>query len=204
MCLLAFLCLLLPFDNINQEQKKELAKLQGMWRGTQIEHAGVKNSGELAERYRFAVMDNAFTFSTKYGTFSLNPAKHELDLIIQDGPERGTIERCLYEIKEDTLRLALPSRFLGEERVRPAKIDTNAETRHTVYIFQRDPSFSKEQIASYLQERKTAVAEAARKFQQRSQRLPATQEQTQQILDKLDRIEKRLEALEKQTAEKKK
>jgi len=198
MNVLILLGLLFVSDGVNQDSKKELAKLQGIWKGTSLEIHGQTQSGELAESYRFAVVDDTAAFASLVGTLKLNPSRNEVDLLLTDGPRKGTTQKGLYRIKDDELRITF-----GLNGERPKTLETDAETPLPVYVFQRDPTCSKEQTAEYLKKRKEDAAVSAQRFAQRALKSPATQEQLKQVLDKLESLDKRLEALEKKLNEKK-
>jgi uncharacterized protein (TIGR03067 family) len=198
MNVVVLLGLLVASDGVNQDSQKELAKLQGMWKGTSVEVNGQTQTGPLAEGYRFAVLDDTCTFSSLFGTLRPNLSRNEMDLIATEGPRKGTTHQWLYQIKDDELRIAIDS-----NGIRPKKLETDDRTRHSVYIFQRDPTYSKEQTAEYLKKRKEDAAVSAQRFAQRALKSPATQEQLKQVLDKLESMDKRLEALEKKLNEKK-
>jgi uncharacterized protein (TIGR03067 family) len=182
------------------DSSKELAKLQGVWKVTASESRGKQTgAAPLADRYTLVIAGDGYAFNTYAGTLKLDPAKHTADLAVTDGRYKGVTVLGLYELKGDTLRLAMASPASRAAAERPAELKTGADTAYTAFTFERDAKVTKEEVAAKLKERKDALASQPGPggF---GRGAPSTQMMLQQIIDRLDRIEKRLDALEKKAA----
>jgi uncharacterized protein (TIGR03067 family) len=175
---------------------KDLAKLEGVWKMTARETRGaalqVARAG-AADLYTFVLVGDRYAFHTHGGTLTLDPAKHTVDFTITEGRYKGSTLLGRYDLTGDTLRLAVASSpAQGGER--PAELKTGPETFHFLYTFERDKA-TKEAAAARLKEQ-TAALPAPGGFGT-APASATTQRMLRQIIDRLDRIEKRLDALEK-------
>ena len=147
-------------------------------------------------RYTLVIVGNGYALSTHGGTVKIDGAKQTVDLAITDGRYKGTTLLGLYELKDNTLRLALPSPLAAGER--PTELKATRENGLMVYTFERDPKATKQAAADQLRELRSTLAA------QPAPRGWVTTSSTQelllkQIIERLDRIEKRLDAMEKKT-----
>ena len=177
-------CLVLLGDPAaDADAKRELQNLQGVWRTRAPNEQLV---------YTLVIVGETYAFSSQVGKLKLDPAKQTCDLIIEEGFYKGKTVPGLYELEGDVLRIAMG--LASDPMGRPTGFEENRDKNHRVYVFYRDAMATKEQAAALLRERTEAVIKRA---QEATRRAPVTQEAFQQLLDKLDKIEKRLDALEK-------
>lgn len=210
--LVLLLCAMVPLDPAKDEDAKELAKLEGVWKPTAVVSSGRELQLQglpSLDRYTLVVVGDHYVFSTHGGTVKLDPAKGAIDLAVTEGRYKGTTGLGLYELKGDTLRLALrsnPSAAGG----RPADLKSAAGSGYYSYTFEREKA-TKEQVAARLKDLTTPLAAQAQFGVIRGAVIangaaPAasTAQMLRQIIEQLDRIEKRLDALEKKAAQEKK
>jgi uncharacterized protein (TIGR03067 family) len=194
--LLIALTLFSPADaRKDDDAKKELANLQGVWKPTSVDSAGRQIAGErltATARYTLVIAGNGYALGATAGIVTLDPAQHHIDLVVTDGRTKGATLRGLYELTGDTLKLTTASGFQPEERPKELK----AGAGQILYTFERDTKATKEQAEAKLKELKEAVANQPAGFP-RANTPNQTQEMLKQILERLDRIEKRLDAMEK-------
>jgi uncharacterized protein (TIGR03067 family) len=194
------LCPAVPLDAKGEDVPKELAKLQGIWNPTAVESRGTPlAAGRLGNsaRYTLVIVGNGYVLSTHGGTVKIDAAKQTVDLTITDGRYKGTTLLGLYELKDNTLRLALPSPLAAGER--PTELKATRENGLMVYTFERDTKATKEAAADQLKElRSTLAGQPGIGFSRVT--TSSTQEVLlKQIIERLERIEKRLDAMEKKT-----
>src|SRR5207253_69953 len=95
-----------------EEAKKELAKLQGVWKLTSRELRGRQSRApaQLADRYTLVVVGDSYVFLTHAGSFKLDAAKRPsaVDFAVTVGRYDGQKFPGIYELTGNTLRLALP------------------------------------------------------------------------------------------------
>lgn len=170
------------------DEKRELQNLQGVWKTRAPQEHLV---------FTLVIVGDTYTFSSQVGKLKLDPANHSCDLTIEEGFYKGKTVPGLYELDGDVLRIAmgLASNPMG----RPTNLQDDPDKNHRVYVFNRDDMATKEQAAELLKERTEVVIKRA---QDAARRAPVTQEAFQQLLDKLEKIEKRLDALEKKSDKK--
>ncbi len=187
------------------DAKAQLAKLQGVWQVTALESGGVEQAPARARatnRSTLVIVGDGYAFSTQAGTIKIDPAAKTLDLAITDGRYKDQTVLALYELTDDTLKIAMES--VNRRSGRPAALKTSDTTTHTLYTFTREKA-TKEQAEAKLKVQKEAVVNqpVPGAFPNRPATTDrATQELLRQVLDKLDRIEKRLDAMEKKSKEK--
>jgi hypothetical protein len=162
------------------------------------------------------IAGDVYAWTTIAGTIKIDSQKKTVDLVVTEGRYKGQIIPGLYELSDNTLKLAFPSPLarVGGVRAaaeRPEELKTGPETRHSLYTFERDVTATKAEVASKLKERKENVAA------QGAAGLPGggpaggiiggggpaggpnaqLRQQLREIIERLDRIEKRLDQLEK-------
>src|SRR5947208_15409725 len=106
------LCPAVPLDAKGEDLPRELTKLQGIWKPTALESRGTELPVErlgTSGRYTLVIVGNGYALSTHGGTLKIDATKQAVDLAITDGRYKGTTLLGLYELKDNTLRLALPS-----------------------------------------------------------------------------------------------
>jgi len=104
---------------------------------------------------------NAGTFRSLHaGTIKVDPLTKTVDLVIKAGlDKRGTLPG-LFDLSENTLKLALPNSSLvrdGKTTNRPATLQPGPETRHLLYTFMRDTTVTREQAKGKLKEMRKAA-----------------------------------------------
>src|SRR5262249_16607255 len=141
----------------DKAQKEALEKLQGIWNATAVDNLGrnVKIPGPagLVNRYTFVVAGDKYVLYTHGGTIKLDPAKKTIDLTITEGRYKGTTAPGIYELSDNTLKIAIfaPSarKMAGE---RPTEFKGDAVGGHSAYTFEKDGKATKEQAAAKLKE----------------------------------------------------
>jgi uncharacterized protein (TIGR03067 family) len=190
---------------------KGLEKLQGVWKITTMESRGTSQPAAVlpaADRYTLVIVGNAYVLRTHAGTLAIDLEKKTADLTITEGRYQGQTLPGLFELKGDTLKLAFPTPGAfprgGNGQQRPRELKTGPDSTHLLYTFERDKAATKEQAEAKLKELKESLAApAAGGFGGRTTATDrATQQLLRQILDKLDRIEKRLDEMEKKGKDK--
>src|SRR5438067_2176278 len=122
--------------------KAELARFQGIWKATAVESRGQpapldrRRPGALREPYTLAVVGDSYALGTHAGTLKLDPAKGHVDLVVTEGRYKGTTLAGLYELKDGTLRLAVPS--LTNPSGRPADFKSAGQGAGAAYTFARE------------------------------------------------------------------
>lgn len=98
----------------DQDAKKELDKLKGNWTVESIEMDGQKTTGEDSGRMSFTVTDNKYAQKVngrtiEEGTIKIDTSKKPptIDLNITSGMDKGKMQLGIYELKDDTFKLAL-------------------------------------------------------------------------------------------------
>ena len=114
---------------------KDFAKLQGEWTLTSLEMDGedAPVSGGIAiDGDRFRAIGMGADYS---GTVELDEAAkpRHIDLIFTDGPEAGNLNRGIYELSGDTLRLCL--NMAG--KARPRSFSTKPGSGNALEVFRR-------------------------------------------------------------------
>lgn len=197
-----FLATVAPVETAREEDaKKELAGLQGVWRCMTYmasdervleigRTAGVQGSDKLV------IVGKRFHFSVFAGNVILDVSKkpYGMDLTTTVGVHRGKTVLCIFERTGDTLRLGFPHFANGAGR--PSTLKPDKESKHVLYTFQRDTKPSKEQAAALLEELTGALPPPPDS--------KVAIELLQKLLDRMEKMDKRLEAIEKQLAPAKK
>jgi uncharacterized protein (TIGR03067 family) len=194
------------------ETKTDLPELQGIWKPVSVEQRGVAMALEgvrSPDRYTLVVLGDSYALGTHAGTIKSMPKDKALDLAITDGRYKETKLEGIYELKGDTLKIAIsapgraPRGGANAPAVqRPKELKSDENSTYLVYTFKRENA-TKEQIEAKLKEFKETVTANAAPFGPTnpgprgtvSDR--ATQELLKQVIEKLDRIEKRLDEMEK-------
>jgi uncharacterized protein (TIGR03067 family) len=182
-------------------QKEALEKLQGIWKATAVDNLGrnVKLPGlGTADRYSFVVVGDKYVLATHAGTIKLDPAKKTIDLTITEGRFKGMTAPGIYELADDTLKIALlvPSARMTEGG-RPTEFKGSAAAGHSSYTFEKDGKATKDQAAAKLKELTPIGPASWPGATGPAGPDQATQEALRRVLEKLDQIEKRLADIEK-------
>jgi uncharacterized protein (TIGR03067 family) len=205
MLALLWLTLLAPAPAENPVPKG-LEKLQGVWKITTTESRGISQPPNqfTTNQFTLVIVGSAYALRAHAGTLTIDLEKNTADLTITEGRYKGQTLPALFELKGDTLKLAFPSPGGRGNAERPRELKTGPGTLHLLYTFERDKTAAKEQAEAKLKELKESLAPApAGGFGGRAAASDrATQQLLRQILDKLERIEKRLDEMEKKGKDK--
>lgn len=207
-CLLLTTSLAVPVPD-RKEPPKDAEKIQGVWTPTAAESRGTALPAALLQSNRFQLIvdGDQYVFSTHGGKLKLDPTNGTADLTVQNGRNAGRTLPGRYKFDGDTLQLVLPSSITST--VRPAFPMPGQRSAAAVYTFRRNAALTKEKAAALLKER-TAALPAAGKGGIPGKggvggggfgggfggRATTTQQMLQQIINHLERIERRLDALE--------
>ena len=196
--LLLVLGALAPVETPKDEEiKKELAKLQGVWRITAVEMKGRQMPAENLPRDRFTlvVVGNDYVFSTHAGALKIDPSKRPkvIDCTITGGRYKGKTSLGVYELEGGALKLSLASPLQGGPRPAVLKSEQGAP----VYSFEREAGVTKEVAAAQLKQLKAALPPAQPAAAAPRPQAANLEQTLDKILDRLDRIDKRLESLER-------
>lgn len=212
--LLVSTSLAVPVPN-RKEPPKDAEKIQGVWNLIAAETRGRPMPAAVMNlpTYTLVVDGDRYVFSTHGGKLALDAAGGTADLGIQNGRNQGHTIPGRYKLDGDTLTLILPSAFSSSKRP-PVPMPGQAAAA-AVYTFRRDAKQTKEQAAALLKQRTAALPNAPLvgpgigKIGQPGRpgfagRVSPTQQMLQQIINQLERIEQRLDALEKRLPREKK
>jgi uncharacterized protein (TIGR03067 family) len=179
--------------------KAALANFQGVWKATAVESRGRNLLAGFGQRtpdaYTLVVAGDAYVLNSHSGTVRFDLAKKHIDLTITEGRFKGATLTGIYELKDGTLKIALPGPSRPAER--PADFKSAQESLY-VYTFTREDATA-EKAAAKLKELKAAVAAQAAPLA----RSDSTATLLREVIERLDRIEKRLDAMEKKEPGKK-
>ena len=113
--------------------EKELKKFQGTWTFKSVEAGGKKQSADQfkgmtvafkGDKYSVKVGDKAVESATQ----KIDPSKSPktLDSKVTDGPNKGKVYLCIYEISGDTLKVCFDPE--GKKRPTEFKGDAGSQT----------------------------------------------------------------------------
>lgn len=191
-----------------KEVPKELKALQGVWKVTATEQNGrvvTPFGGPGAERPPLVIVGNEYVFlSNQIGTLKVDPEKKEIDLTGTEGRYKGQTLPGLFEITDDTLKLAIPGVTRAAARgtppaapERPKELKSDAGARVILYTMERDKKATKEQAAAQLKEQKERITAQLGPGAFGNASAATNEALLRQIIQRLDRIEKRLDEMEK-------
>ena len=121
--------------------RKDRAALQGTWKVIASEQDGEKVPADdikdlfLIFKGDVILIREAGKSEEKF-SFSLDPAKKpkEIDLTIKFGPAKGRVDRAIYSIEGDTLRICIQS---AKDTPRPREFSTRANSKLWLVVMQR-------------------------------------------------------------------
>lgn len=132
-----------------RDDRDDLEKLQGAWRGRELEIKGLSSPPSSAYGMMLRFEKKTFTIEqdgkvTVRGTFALDPAQKPktIDLTIADTVQsvnKGAQVLGVYEVNKDRLRLCT-TKANGQDR--PKKLVSKPGTTHTLFTFQREKTKS--------------------------------------------------------------
>lgn len=178
----------------SEEAKKELAKLQGTWKAIALETFGSPNrplESSPPATHKLLIAGNDFSLGSSAGKVKLQPQKSGVEFVATHGPLMGRTRFGSYTVDGNTLELSLDDRPPNDANA-PQYIPQQR------WMFERDKNISMDDTVAAIKDRLPDLERAARA---RMARPENSGELLLQIIEKLDRIEKRLETLEKNTKE---
>jgi uncharacterized protein (TIGR03067 family) len=123
--------------------KKELKKLQGTWKVTRMEVAGVKMPQTAYEHVTVVIDGDKLAFRDKGKTYEeiecvLDPSKkpREIDLHYVTGLKKGVVEIGIYEIDGDVLKIC-QSLQTGKKQKRPSEPDSPKGAPQQLMVLKR-------------------------------------------------------------------
>jgi uncharacterized protein (TIGR03067 family) len=121
--------------------RKDKAALQGTWKVTSAEDNGEKVPADDIKDLYLIFKGDAISIREGGKTdekfaYLLNPAKtpSEIDMIFKAGPKKGQIDRGIYKIDGDTLRICIQS---NKDSPRPRDFVTRANSNLSLVTLQR-------------------------------------------------------------------
>jgi uncharacterized protein (TIGR03067 family) len=117
-------------------------KLQGTWIGVECERAGEKLRAGDIETLKLIIEGDRITVSpdeekkTKEATFKLDPTQKPkaMDIMPQDGAEKGKTVAAIYSLEGDTLKLCFED---AGDQPRPTEFATKTGGRLALYVLRR-------------------------------------------------------------------
>lgn len=132
---------LLAFAGDTEAIRKDKAALQGTWKVTASEQDGEKVlAADLKDLFLIIKGD---AISIKEGgkaeerfAFQIDPTKKpkEIDLTIKFGPAKGRVDRAIYQLDGDTLRICIQS---AKNAPRPDEFSTRPASKLWLVVMQR-------------------------------------------------------------------
>ena len=125
-----------PEDAVRREQ----SKLDGYWRMVSVEVDGAKMPAQQVNDFSLKFKGDKFTSfragEKKTGTFTIDPTKKPktLDIVLDDGPDKGKTWSLIYTLEGD--RLQICGREAGKDR--PTSFDTKDQKDVILMIFRRE------------------------------------------------------------------
>jgi uncharacterized protein (TIGR03067 family) len=128
-------------DDKDDDTKKELKKLQGVWRIVLIESEGFKMD-KLGKDAKLTVMDGKLVFVVGdiplNADYKLNPSKNPktIDMVLMDPCNKGKVILGIYDLQGEDLKIcfSLP----GKER--PTDFTAKENSKRKLYILKRIPT----------------------------------------------------------------
>lgn len=124
---------------------EDMQKLQGVWRGVELEIKGDSFSRESARSLRLRFDKDTFTVEqggkvTVQGSYRIDPTAtpKTIDLTIRDTVQtvnKGALVLGVYVLKKDRLQLCT-TKANGQDR--PKKLASKRGTTHTLFTFQKE------------------------------------------------------------------
>jgi len=128
------------------DTKKDQERLQGTWKATRVTVNGTEVPGEVLKSITVTIRGNEINTAFKgddqdmnqKAGFKLDPSKKpkQIDLVPEDGPEKGKRLEGIYEIEGDTFRMAIAPPVGGGKR--PENFNAGEGSTAFVMTFQRD------------------------------------------------------------------
>lgn len=125
-------------DDVSQAIKKDKASLQGTWKVASSISKGVKAPPEeiflIFRGDAILVREDGKT--AENFSFVLDPSKKpkEIDLTIKVGAQKGRVDRGIYQLDGDTLRICIQS---NKDAPRPSEFTSPRDSELWLVILQR-------------------------------------------------------------------
>jgi RNA polymerase sigma-70 factor (ECF subfamily) len=122
---LLFCCLLVAPALAGDAVSADAKALQGAWKVVGLEVQGKKAPPEAFAGGHVIVKGDEMFLGDRKVKFKLDPGKtpRAIDLIPQDGPDKGKTIRGIYALEKGRLKLCAPN-FAGDTNKRPAEFRT--------------------------------------------------------------------------------
>jgi uncharacterized protein (TIGR03067 family) len=127
------------------DERDDTQKLQGVWRGAELEIKGDTLPPTSARSMRLRFTKDNFTIEqggkiTVQGRYTLDPASKPktIDLTIADTVQavnKGAVVLGIYELEKNQLRLCTTK---ANDQDRPKKLATKRGTPHSLFTFQKE------------------------------------------------------------------
>jgi uncharacterized protein (TIGR03067 family) len=120
--------------------KKEIDRFRGTWKFVSLEIEGVKVEPEQFKGASLMIDGEKFTMSdgvAKYkGSFKFDLSKtpKQLDVLFEEGPEKGKTALGIYELEGDTYKVCLG--LTGKDR--PKEFVSKPGSGHVLEVLQRE------------------------------------------------------------------
>jgi uncharacterized protein (TIGR03067 family) len=121
---------------------KAAKELQGEWRGVEAEAQGNKATQEAARKVRMVIKGDEITVNpegeVRKSKFKLDPSQspRAIDLIPQDGPDKGKTVKGIYSLEKGRLRICTPN-YGGDIGQRPKEFKTQAGDGLALIVLER-------------------------------------------------------------------
>jgi len=128
-------------------KNKDLERLQGSWEIVSLEVEGASMGENAFRGSRIVVSGNRFTSvsmgATYQGTMKIDPTKKPiaLDLLFEEGPEKGNRSLAIYALDGDTWRICLTL----SGKTRPTAFATKAGSRLALETLKRSSGPSRQE-----------------------------------------------------------
>jgi uncharacterized protein (TIGR03067 family) len=120
--------------------EKELKKFQGAWTFESVEAGGTKLPADPFKGMTVTIEGGKYFVKmgdmvVEAATLKIDPSKapKTLDSMVTDGPNKGAVYVCIYEISGDTLKVC----FDPEGKKRPTEFKTAAGLQTTLVVHKR-------------------------------------------------------------------
>jgi uncharacterized protein (TIGR03067 family) len=138
LCVTSLLCLS-PVARSGDDDK-DAKTMEGTWLPTEAELAGEKFPDKILKSIKLVVKDEKYTVTigeaTDEGTCKVDATKEpkSMDIKGTEGPNKGKTFLCIYELKDDTLKVCYD--LSGKER--PTEFKTKADTQLYLVTYKRE------------------------------------------------------------------
>jgi uncharacterized protein (TIGR03067 family) len=132
--------LLVAADGKENDAKKELEQLQGIWYMAALEVEGQQVAEEKLQATTLTIKGDKYTVTVKDKSYetviTLDPTKKPkaIDMVFSDGPNKDKIHRGIYELDGDTFKLC---RAREPDDERPTEFASQPKSGVFVVIWKR-------------------------------------------------------------------